>query len=338
MISISEKDHILSKNALLLIAITSLAILIVGLILLALGYNEAFYVKDPAVQAVFEIITFTGEAVFFVVVVAIIYIAFDKKLAKDLTSSLLISVYVNEFLKDMFQDPRPSTNINPEEEYGLVETGYGFPSGHSQNAVATWGYLGYELKDKSVHYLFPLIFSGLIFLIALSRIILGYHDLQDIIGGLLFGIIVLLAFLYCKPILSEKIKPLSLNLKIILTIVISISLFLLGTLLFPTAGLGLIDDPPLFPDAGGFAQATGVILGFTVGYLLEEEYIHYDPKSLDTKNRLINLILGMLLVIGGYFALELLIHGNVFLRFIRYTIMGFILTLLLPYIFTKINK
>ncbi|MHA1338280.1 MAG: phosphatase PAP2 family protein [Promethearchaeota archaeon] len=328
---------ILTKRGLLIITSISACILIVGLILLFLGYNEAFYSENSVIQTIFKIFTFTGEAIFLVLLVSVFFFVYDKKFAKNLAFSLLISVYINSLLKSIFKDPRPSTNIDPKEEYGLIETDYGFPSGHSQNAVATWGYIAFEFKDKSRSYIIPIIFSVLILLIALSRIILGVHDLQDIIGGLLIGIVVLLLFIYLEPIISEKIGDLSIIIKIIIAISISIILFIISVLLFPKAGLGLVKNAPDYADAGGFAQASGAILGISVGYILENEYINYQPSKLDLKWKLINLILGIFLLMGSYMILELILKGNVILRFLRYSIISFIVIFVVPLIFKKIN-
>jgi membrane-associated phospholipid phosphatase len=333
-----SEEEILSKKALITIGIISVLVMIIGMILLGLGYNEAFYLNYTLIQAIFKAITYLGEAIVLILIIAIFYIAYDKRFAKNLAFSLLISAYINEFVKDIFQDPRPSTNADPEAEYGLVETSYGFPSGHTQTAVAVWGYLGYEFKNKPRPLVIPILVSALIFLIAISRIIIGVHDLQDIIGGYAIGICLLFAFIYLEPIVAPKINKLNLIIKILLAIVISISLFAIGTLLFPTAGLGLIDNPPLYADEGGFAQVGGAMLGLSVGYLLENEYVKYNPSELNKKQKIINLIIGIIILLVVYLGLDLIISGNVFLRFVRYAIISFILIFLVPIIFKKINR
>ena len=335
----SERKEFLAKNALIMIAAIWIVTFIVGVILLLLDFNDKFYVDNSAVQGFFEVITFTGEAIFFIILIAIFYFVYDKKFAKDLASSLLLSVYVNEFVKDIFKDPRPYTNIDLTEEYGFVETGYGFPSGHTQNAVAVWGYMGYKFKDKAKpSYLIPTILSALIFLIAISRMILGVHDLQDVIGGLLIGIVFLLGFIYLQPKVSEKIVKFSLPIKMIMTVIVTILLFILGTLLFPEAGLGIVPGAAPYQDEGGFAQASGALLGLTLGYLLENEYVKYEPSELNTKTKLINLIIGIVILLVCYFGLDFVLAGNVVMRFIRYAVLSFIVALIVPLIFTKINK
>ena len=338
----SENKESLSKQAIIILAIISLFIFVVGIIMLLLGYNEAFYSDSSTIRGIFKAISFTGEAIFFIVLIAVFFIAYDKKFAKNLAMTLMASTYINEMVKGIVKDPRPITNIDLKEDpYFLTETGYGFPSGHSQNAVATWGYIAYHFKDKKEpSYLIPAIMSVWIFLIAISRIIIGVHDLQDIIGGLLIGIVFLIAFMYLEPIVSEKIEPMSLQIKIVIAIVVSVALFAIGTLLFPTAGLDLVSNAPSFTDAGAFAQVGGVILGLGIGYTLEEEYIKYEPSELDTKTKIINLVIGLIILFAIYFGMEAFkgTFNSVLYRYIRYALVAFILTYLVPMLFKKINK
>ena len=335
----SKREDFLSRNALIMIVAIWIITFIVGLLLLLLGYNEEFYVDNSAVQTFFGIISFTGEAIFFIILLAIFYFVYDKKFAKDLASSLLLSIYINQLAKSIVQDPRPIKNIDLSKDYGLKEPSYGFPSGHSQNAVSVWGYMAYEFKDKAKpSYLIPTILSALIFLIAISRVILGVHDLQDIVGGLLIGMIFLVGFIYLQPKVSEKIKPLGLTVKIILTSVITVALFLIGTLMYPNAGLGLATGTPPYGDEGGFAQVGGALLGLTLGYLLEEEYINYEPSELSGKQKVINLIIGMVILLVCYFGLDLILQGTVLMRFIRYAVLSFMVAFVVPLIFTIINK
>ena len=333
-----EKDEILTNKGLILIGITSVAILIVGLTLLALGYNEAFYSSNSGVRAVFQLITDTGDEVFYIIVIAVFFIIYDKKFAKNLLFSLLITTYINNFLKDIFKDPRPPSNLDPSSETGYVAENYGFPSGHSQSAISIYGYIGYHFKDESKPFVIPIIVSIYIFLIALSRIILGVHDLQDIIGGLLFGICVLIPFIYIEPIVTEKLESSSLQVKMLLALIVSVLLLVIGTVIFPTSGQYPTTNPVPYADAGGFALVSGVILGFSIGYLLENEYVKYVPSELSNKQKIINLIVGLILVFVIYFVLGLVIRGNIILRFIRYGLLAFSISLVLPIVFNKINR
>jgi len=333
-----EQKELLSHNALVIIGIIFGIVFVVGMFLLNLGYNEAFYVEAPLVRAIFQLITELGSDIAFIMIIAILFMVYDKRFAKNLAFNLLLTVYLNNFIKGIFQDPRPDTNIDPSEEYGYVETDYGFPSGHTQSAVTVWGYIAYEFKNKPKPYIVPIILSVLIFLISISRMIIGVHDLEDVIGGYVIGICFLIAFIHLEPIVAPKINELSLNVKLIIAVLVSILLFAIAELLFPTAGLDLVKNAPLYADAGDFGTVTGAMLGVSVGYLLENEYVKYEPSELNNKQKTINLFIGIILLLITYFGLGLIIRGNVVLRFIRYALVTFILIFIIPLIFTKINR
>ena len=191
----SENKVGISKKGLIINLAIFAILIVIGLILLATGFNEAFYSTSSTVRSIFKIITYLGEPIVFIVIIAILFIAYDKKFAKNLLLVLIIVAYVNEFLKDIFKDPRPATNVDPDEvtaenPLGLIETSYGFPSGHTSSAVGTWGYIGYGFKDKPKPLVVPIIMAVIMFLVSISRMIIGVHDLQDVIGGYFFGFII----------------------------------------------------------------------------------------------------------------------------------------------------
>ncbi|MFX0060493.1 MAG: phosphatase PAP2 family protein, partial [Candidatus Heimdallarchaeota archaeon] len=165
----SEKKEYLSKRALLIIGITSLVIIIIGLISLIPEVNLAFYSENSTVRSIFNAITYLGEPIVFMVILAILYLAYNKKSAKNLALSLLFSYYLSGVFKEVFQDGRPSTNIDtdpPIEELGVFESSYGFPSGHTQTSVSFWGYISYEFKDRKKYNeipIIPIILSAIIF-------------------------------------------------------------------------------------------------------------------------------------------------------------------------------
>ena len=346
MIKLSDYELKLSKKGWLINILLLVIVTLIGLILLWSGLNNAFYSSSGTVQSIFKIITYLGEPIVFIVVVAVFYIVYDKKFAKNLAVSLLITVYLNELLKNLFKDPRPEvTNkdpelITPENPEGLIETSYGFPSGHTQSAVGTWGYVAYQFKDKPKPLVVPIIMGIITFLVAISRIIIGVHDLQDIIGGFAFGLGALLLFIYLEPMVSKQFNKLSMIMKIVVLVIASLVLFLVGVLLYPTSGTDLLPNPVPFSDTGNFALVGGVVLGFGIGYVLEHEKIKYEPSKLNTKQKILALIIGLVLVFVVYFALEAPkgIFDSVIYRYVRYALISFILIYFLPYIYKKIWK
>ncbi|UCC19023.1 MAG: phosphatase PAP2 family protein [Promethearchaeota archaeon] len=337
----SEKMEYLSKKALLIIGITSLAILVIGLILYFTGFNEAFYSTSDTVQAIFKAITYLGEPIAFIIIIAIIYITYNKKYAKNLAVCLLFSQYLNQLCKSIFQDPRPvATNIG--DEYGFAEPSFGFPSGHTQNSTVIWGNLSKEFKDNYKYNnvpVIPIVLSIIIFLVAISRMIIGVHDLQDVIGGFLIGIGFLLLFIYTEPFFSKQFNKLNFIAKIILTATVAILLFLIGTLVYPNAGLGLVVPPVLYADDGAYAQVGGALLGFGIGYLLEQEYVKYDPSQLTNKKKFLNIIITIVVLLLVFVPFEYLLKiDSVYYRFARYAFATFILGYIVPLLCSKINK
>jgi len=324
-----ESTEILPKRSLIVIGLTFLILFIIGMIMLIFNYNEALYVENSIIQLIFEIITFTGNGLFLILAIAVFNFIYDKRFAKNFFLMWIFSGSINSMLKEIFKEPRPETNITKAAERGYSSSGYGFPSGHAQVAASIWGPTAYEFKDKARPNLIPIIFSLLIFLVALSRAIIGVHSLKQIVWGLLFGIIIFIAFLYLEPIISEKVNLLSLSVKLLLAIIVSFSLTIIGTMIFPEfAGYGV----------NTYAVSGGSLLGLSVGYIVEGEYVKYDPSELNTKQRVINLIVGITILLIFLIFIYGLTIGNDVLLFIQNVILSLIITLLIPFIFTKINR
>lgn len=93
---------------------------------------------------------------------------------------------LNQFVKFIFQRPRPEDSLH------LIEQGgYSFPSGHAMGSIIVYGALLFLILRLSSHLLrnwvsafFLLLLIGLI---GVSRVYLGVHYPSDIIGGYSLG-------------------------------------------------------------------------------------------------------------------------------------------------------
>ena len=310
----------LTKNNFIFILIITLIISIVGLIFLALGLNNKineFFYDNTIVYVIFTAIGYIGWNTALIVVLVIILIIYDVRFAKNLTFALLGSFFLNGILKDAIQDPTPVTR---REEHG-----FGFPSGHAQNGVVIWGNLSYHAYKKENKYV-PWIFLILIYLVSTSRILCGAHDIDDVVGGLLIGIAFLLSFIYLEPILTERINRFNLNIKLVFAIVIPIILFIIAILIFPNS-------------ENDYGLICGAAIGLSVGYLFECKYVKYDPNELNNKQKLINLIIGLLIVLVLYVLLDFLVPlESQIWKFFEYLIITLVSILLVPWIFQKIRR
>ena len=100
---------------------------------------------SPTLDVPFEILTFMGDEVFFLLFLPLLYWCIDRRTGARLIVLFLFSAYVNGFVKIVANQPRPF-QYDPRVQK-LVPAGYnGFPSGHTQGAVVVWGYLASVYK------------------------------------------------------------------------------------------------------------------------------------------------------------------------------------------------
>ena len=110
-----------------------------------------------------------------------------------LFSTVVVAKAVSILLKHFIARERPDLSL-----WLTDASGFSFPSGHATVAIALYGGLGIILWRRLQNPL-PRYFSGALCLlmivgIGLSRIFLQVHWFTDVLGGWIFGGIVLWAF------------------------------------------------------------------------------------------------------------------------------------------------
>lgn len=217
------------------------------------------------------IITQSGSDYFYVAALTIIYLGLNRSLGKKLATIELSNIWLSAFLKDFFKIPRP-----PKEFWKYPVEGYGFPSGHTQGTTVFWGYISLYFSSIALLLLAMLI----ILLVAYSRLELGVHSLLDVVGGVFFGVAVLvLGFLVEKKVV-KKIK------NYISYIWISLPLILFIISIF--SGYGGKDA----------ALTTGAFFGMSVGFAYLKESIEEKP---DLKTGFLNVAIGAPSAFVAYF-------------------------------------
>ncbi|MFF7182270.1 phosphatase PAP2 family protein [Streptomyces sp. NPDC008121] len=95
--------------------------------------------------------------------------------------------------------PHYATQIGSAE---LFAGGDIFPSGHTANAVVTWGILAYlATTPRARRYLSAL--SAVVALgVGLTTVYLGTHWLSDVLLGWAAGLLILLALPWCEPLIA----------------------------------------------------------------------------------------------------------------------------------------
>jgi len=276
--------------------------------------------RHPFLDALFQMATFLGEEDFYLIFLPLIYWCLNKQVGVGLAYIFIFSNYLNSAIKLIFRLPRPS---DPRLVLLRTETSPSFPSNHAQGAMVNWGYLAIQFRHK----LWRIMAVVLIPLIAFSRIYLGVHFPQDVVGGLLIGLLLLLAYNRVLEIVLKRRLNLPLPIKLALSVVIPLALLFAHPL----------DIDGTYP-AEFAATITGTLLGMSIGFVLEQEHIRFKVDGLWWKRGL-RFILGMILVLMFYLGLKVVFPEGVSyplaiaLRMVRYSLVGFCMGFLAPWLF-----
>ena len=151
-------------------------------------------------------ITNMGNIITLLLITLFMLILIDYRTSKNVLELLVGGLLTNTLVKLLFKRPRPLSLF--------YERGYSFPSGHMMLSVMFYGYLCYLMyhskAKKGYKIIFYVITSTLILLIGASRIYINVHYVSDVMGGILFGYLMLLLFIiYTKKkrkIIDEQIR------------------------------------------------------------------------------------------------------------------------------------
>ena len=145
-------------------------------------------IRSPTITPLFQYITWLGYSDFLFLFIPFCYWFCDRKIYGALPQFVFISALVNSLAKSFFQDPRPDNSLNIDPWLNTFDPSFGFPSGHAHLAVVIWGFI--FLKSNNIFIKAVAMF--LLVSVSFSRIYLGVHDIGDVIGGMILGIISLL--------------------------------------------------------------------------------------------------------------------------------------------------
>ncbi len=126
----------------------------------------------------------------------------------------IVSALLNGLIKTLVGRPRPTAHL---VDIFLGASGKSFPSGHVMSYVAFFGLLfslGLILfrRDRLWHYLLLIIPGLFVVLVGPSRIYLGDHWASDVLGGYLFGGLLLAISLWfyirlkARGVLTKPVK------------------------------------------------------------------------------------------------------------------------------------
>jgi membrane-associated phospholipid phosphatase len=291
--------------------------------------------------------TFLGSEEFFLLVFPALYWSINAGLGVRVGAILLISNGLNDMLKLVFSGPRPYW-FSSQVKALAFETSFGVPSGHAQNAVATWGTLAAYIKRPWAW----VIALALILLVGLSRIYLGVHFPHDVLLGWLIGAALLWAFLRFSDPLTAWLKGKSLGVQIGLALALSILMLAASFMAFAalqswvlpaewaanvqSAGAGP-DEVPTPINVENSVSGAGAIFGFLAGlaWITAQGGFSTEGKAWQRVARYVIGLVGLLILwygLGRVFPRDASFLAYV-LRYLRYALVGAWITAGAPYLF-----
>jgi membrane-associated phospholipid phosphatase len=142
-------------------------------------------IASPGLDFLAEGMTMLGETGVYILIIASFFWGISKKTGMIMSSTLLISLFLNNLLKIIFHSPRPFEVLDNLEGKRLeTATGYSFPSGHTQGASSFYTTQIYLYHNRMLRILCILA----ILMVGISRLYLGVHWPVDVLGGWILGI------------------------------------------------------------------------------------------------------------------------------------------------------
>ena len=254
----------------------------------------------------FKYVTLLGDEEFYLLFLPLVLWCIDKRVGIKLAFLSLLSTYANTFLKDVFAIPRP---CDPRIRQMVDFEGYSFPSQHAQGTTALWGYLASQYRSLAMGVLAVVI----PILVSLSRLYLGVHYPQDVIGGMAIGVFLILAFNWVVSLADKMYVPPAAR--------------VVGALLLPAGLLAL------HPTTAA-ARAMGGLLGMGVGSLLEGWFVRFEARGPWWK-QLLKLAIGLAISFALWAGLKAVLPEAIIFRLIRYGVVGLWVTFLAPWFFVR---
>lgn len=259
-----------------------------------------------------------GGQIVLIGIIGILYWCVNKEVGERIGFIAICSLVVNNILKGFVNEKRPYQHQDYEhlQQFPGKDGSSGstsFPSGHSQNSGSI-----YILTYRKSKWTFLKVLSlVLLILVPISRVILGVHFPHDVIVGSLLGvsIAIIMDILMIKYGKYQKYFYFA-----------SLLCFLPFVIFVPTKDL---------------LVGYGLLLGLVLGTMIEKKYIKF---SVDVPlfKKFIRIIIGIIVLLitkDGIKAIYLLFYEESSIPYIldglRYFLIAFIATGVIPFIFTN---
>lgn len=264
-----------------------------------------------AFEQFFGALSFIGEGPLLVAAALIVYWSVDKRAGLFALFAMGLGNLVNQLVKNIACAYRPwirDTRIVPSAYAIAGATGYSFPSGHTCATTTVAGSFAWEARGGK-HRGFVALCIAFIVLMGFSRNFLGVHTPQDVLVGLAVGVagIAGAQVLVATIERADRVRP---QHKLDVAVVAVIWGVCIAQLIFVVFkpyphdfvdGVLLVD--PLAMQKGSF-QATGILCGLSLGWLLERRHVGFSTEGLTLRVRAMRAIVGGAIAIAFFLVVK----------------------------------
>lgn len=254
-------------------------------------------IRTPWLDTVMVAITHLGEETVFMVAALFVFWCVSKRHGYYLLAIGFAGTVLNQFLKLLFRIPRPwvlDSDFTIVESARAQATGYSFPSGHSQNAVGTFGGIARFTRRKWVRAAAIVVAV----LVPLSRMYLGVHTPLDV--GV--AAVIAVALVFALYPLMERSDSRHGVMGAVLAVMLALAVgYLLFVSLYPFPAD--VDAANLASGVENAWKLLGATVGMLVGWWLDVRFIHFDTRAV-WYVQLIKLVGGLALLLGIRAALK----------------------------------
>ncbi len=280
--------------------------------------------SNPWLDAIFGALTLLGNEEFYLILLPFIYWCVHKRIGTSLVYLSLLSAWLNSVVKFIFKIPRPS---DPRIRILDVETNPSFASGHAQGTLVNWGYLAYRFRNPVLWVVTILVVLG----VGLSRPLLGAHFPQDVIGGWLIGLVVLVVYAWAEPPVARWVTSQTKAIQLVLAVGVPVLLIFLHP-----------------ADVEGFYPSTWAITplaslaGFGVGFIMERDRVRFRVDG-EWWRRGLRFPLGIVIAAIPYVGVRFLLPDEMaygleaLLLFVRLAFLSWVVAFLCPWLFVRLG-
>ena len=233
-------------------------------------------IRTPLLDKLMGAVTYLGDEICFMVFAVGVFWCVSKRMGYYLMTVGFFGTILSQFLKILCAVPRPWVK---DPGFTIVESaragasGYSFPSGHTQNAVATYGGMARYTNKTWLRVLL----IALTVLVAFSRMYLGVHTPLDVGAALAIGGVLVLA-LY--PVMEEADRRPWVLTWVIAFMVVCSGAFVAYLYLRGDTGATAEDTANYVSALENAWKLTGATLGMLIANIADRKYVRFETQAV----------------------------------------------------------